>query len=100
MEVGWRYGCGRGGGWKIGVGDGRWEMGDGRWEMGDGRWEVGGGRWEMGDGEWVGGNELRRWFGWVLLPRGLGEVGCLKREDETRMPIDGSRNGEWGCEKK
>ncbi len=83
-------------GWEGRVEDGRggWEMGDGRWEMGDGRW-VGEERVEGG------GNELGRWFGWVLLPRGLGWVGCLKREDEMRMLLMGLETAcVWGCEKK
>ncbi len=62
-------------------------------------WEerVEGGRWEVGRG----GNELGRWFGWVLLPRGLSEVGCLQGEDEMRMLLMGLETAcVWGCEKK
>jgi len=102
-------GAGRGGG-GGGVNCGGGGKGEGGRGVGDeffwvggesGRleWEMGDGRWEMGDG-W-GRNELGRWFGWVLLPRGLGEVGCLQGEDEMRMLLMGLETAcVWGCEKK
>jgi hypothetical protein len=47
-----RYGWEAGGRWEVGDGileDMGWrlEVGDGRWEIG--RWEIGNGRWKMGD---------------------------------------------------